>query len=304
MLSNEMLANRLNYVCGSDAATICGLSPYKSKVSLWLEKTKRKEQEDISGASYIKFGNYMEDGVAKWFEAESGKELCEKAQELLIHPEYKWMAGNIDFKLKNENAILECKTALNTDGWGDGENIIPSHYLMQVAHYCAVGSFDKAYIAVVFTMTREMRWYEYERNADLESKLINLEKDFWFNNVVADVAPEAKNENDILELYKSTTSEPVIADTEVIETVYTLKQIKSQKKEIEYKEQECRDKIISFMKDHETLVDCSGSPLITYKMTRAGERFDVKSFSAEKPDLYKEYTKTTEPQRRLLVKGE
>jgi putative phage-type endonuclease len=304
MLTPAQIEQRLNFVTGSDSASICGLSPYKSKVSLWLEKTKRAEQEDISNAGYIKFGNYMEDGVAKWFEAESGKKLQEKTQELLIHPEHKWMAGNIDFRLKNENAILECKTALNADGWGDGENIIPVHYLMQVAHYCAVGGFDKAYIAVVFTMTREMRWYEYERNPELEAKLINLEKDFWFNNVIADVAPEPKNENDVLELYKNTIEAPIIADPDVIETVYALKEIKKQKKEIDLKEQECRDKIVSFMKEYDTVVDLGGSVLITYKMTRAGERFDVKSFSKENPETYKEYMQTTAPQRRLLVKGE
>lgn len=304
MLTIEQLQQRLNFITGSDAAIICGLSPYKSKVSLWLEKTRRKGQVDISNASYIKFGNYMEDGVAKWFEAESSKELCNKTQELLVHPEHEWMAGNIDFRLKNENAILECKTALNSDEWGDGKNIIPSHYLIQVAHYCAVGGFDKAYIAVVFTMTREMRWYEYERNIELESKLIKLEKDFWFNNIIADVPPDAKNENDVLDLYKNTISNPIVADPNVIETFYTLKEIRENKKEIEFKEQECRDKIISFMKEHDTMVDISGKIMVTYKMTKASERFDIKSFSSERPDIYKDYIKTIEPQRRFLVKGE
>lgn len=304
MLNQSQLEQRLGFITGSDASTICNLSPYKSKVSLWLEKTKRKEQEDISNYGYIKFGNYMEDGVAKWFEAESGKELQPKTQELLIHPEYEWMAGNIDFRIKNENAILECKTALSADGWGDGENIIPPHYLMQVAHYCAVGGFDKAYIAVVFTMTREMRWYEYERNLDLESKLIKLEKEFWFNNVLADVAPDPKNEDDVLELYKKTVEIPIVADNDVIETVYALKEIKKQKKEIEFKEQDCRDKIVSFMKDYDTIVDLEGKVMLTYKMTKPGERFDIKAFSKENPETYREYIQVTEPQRRLLVKGE
>jgi putative phage-type endonuclease len=304
MLNQQQLSDRLNYICGSDAAVICGLSPFKTKVTLWLEKTRRQEQEDISNANYIKFGNYMEEGVAKWFEAESGKELCEKSQEMLIHPEHKWMAGNIDFKLKYENAILECKTALSTDGWGDGENIIPLAYLMQVAHYCAVGGFDKAYVAVVFTMTREMRWYEYTRNKELEEKLIKLEKEFWFNHVLADVAPEPISEDDVLELYKETTDTPAIADEEVTEKVYELKTIKKQKKEIEIKEKECRDKITSFMKDCSAIVDASGNLLCTYKMTSSGERFDVKSFSAENPDIYKEYIKPSAPQRRFLVKGE
>lgn len=303
-LNKEQLEQRLNFVTGSDAAVICGLSPYKTKVKLWLEKTRREEQEDISNAGYIKFGNYMEDGVAKWFEAESGKECCEKANELLIHPEHEWMAGSLDFRIKGENAILECKTALSTEGWGDGENVIPAHYLMQVAHYCAVGGFEKAYIAVVFTMSRELRWYEYERNADLEAKLVKLEKEFWFDNVQADIAPDAKNENDIMDLYKTTTSDPIIGNDEIIEAVYALKSLKKSSKNTEDEEKILRDKITTFMKSHDTLVDLSGNLILTWKMAKASERFDSKAFATANPELYKEYVKIGEPQRRMLIKGE
>ena len=58
------------------------------------------------------------------------------------------------------------------------------------------------------------------------------------------------------------------------------------------------------MKDYDTMIDVDGKVMVTYKLTKSGERFDVKLFSNENPETYKEYLKSTEPQRRLLVKGE
>jgi putative phage-type endonuclease len=303
MLTQQQLDERLNYVTGSYAAVICGLIPYKTKAQLWLEKTGRAVQEDISEKNYIKFGNYMEAGTANWFQNDSGKSLIFSESDMLVHKDYDWMAGNYDFKLENENAILECKTAGRPgEEWGDGENIIPPHYLMQVAHYCAVGNFDKAYIGVVFALTREFRWYEYERNIKLEEQLIALEKDFWFNNVLADVAPEPTTEKDILCLYKETNSNPVIAnqttDELVIKMIKLSAEIKA--KELEYKA--VKDSIAVYMKDADTLIDSAGNVMATWKYTKPISRFDKESLEKDYPDVYKKYLTTTAPQRRFNIK--
>jgi putative phage-type endonuclease len=301
MLTKEQLVERLSYVTGSDAATICGLNPWKTAVQLWLEKTGRSEQDDISEANHIKFGNYMEDGVAKWFEAESGKTVV-KEPAMLIHPKHDWMAGNIDFKVVGENAILECKTALKTDGWGDGENIIPEQYLLQAAHYCAVGNFDKCYIGVVFSMTREFRWYVYDRNEILEQKLIKAEYEFWHNCVLADTAPIAKTEADVLVLCKRTTDNPITATPQIATTVYSLRTVKDKIDQLKDEEQLYRDSIATFMIEHEVLIDIDGSLLVTWKQTKPIEGFDKAKFKKEHPELYKKYIKMEDPRRPMSVK--
>lgn len=304
MLTKVQLDERLNFITGSDAAAIAGLSPYKTRAKLWLEKTRRVEQEDISGENHIKFGNFMEDGVAKWFESESGKSVCHEPS-MLIHPEHKWMAGNIDFRVVGENAILECKTAARTDEWGDGENIIPTQYLMQVAHYCACGGFDKAYIAVVFTFTRELRWYVYERNLELENKLIHLESLFWHEHVLADVPPEAINEKDIVALYPQNTSDPIIATDEIESYVYAYKDFDCQIAGLAEEKTYMRDRLALFMQDHDSLMSASGEKLISWKYTKPSERFDLDTFKKTHPDLYKKFIKKGDPTRpfKVLTKG-
>lgn len=308
MLTEQQLEERLNYVTGSDAAVICGLSPFKTKLQLWMEKTGRAVQDDIGHLNHIKFGNYFEDGVAKWFEAESGKQVAIPTPaaegQMLIHPEHKWMGGNLDRVVVGENAILECKTAFNSDGWGDGENIIPPYYLMQVAHYCAVGSFDRAYIAVVFATTREMRWYQYDRDLKLEEKLIAREKDFWENYVLADVCPEPENAKDILALYKETNNNPIIVDDEIAALVSALSTVNSAIKSSEETQKIIKEKIQLYMKDHDTLLDNSGKIVATWKYTKPINRFDAKQLRYDDPILWGKYMRTDEPQRRFnLTKG-
>lgn len=310
MLTQEQKEQRLNFVCGSDAAVICGLniSPsgelYKTRLQLWMEKTGRLIPEDIGHLNHIKFGNYMEDGVAKWFSQESGKPLLSEERGMLIHPSLSWMAGNVDRFILGENAILECKTAYNSTGWGDGENIIPPYYLMQVAHYCAVGAFDRAYIAVVFRTTGEMRWYQYDRNLELEAKLIAREQDFWLNNVLQDVAPPPENAQDILLLYKETKADPIVAD-EIIEAhAKLLPLINKQIKELIERADALKQDMQLFMQDHDTLLDNSGKVQATWKYTQPISRFDAKQLKIDNYDLWCKYMRKDEPQRRFNLTKE
>ena len=43
----------------SDAAVAVGLSPYKSALSLWLEKTGRKQPEDLSSKEAVLWGTVL-----------------------------------------------------------------------------------------------------------------------------------------------------------------------------------------------------------------------------------------------------
>lgn len=302
MLTEEQLEERLNYITGSDASAICGKSRYKSNLQLWMEKTRRSHQEDISQAPHIIFGNYMEDGVARWFSEITGKPVVE-SHEMLIHKEHLWMAGNIDRRVVGENAILECKTAMRADDWGDGENTIPDEYLLQVAHYCAVGNFDKAYIAVVFRLTGEFRWYEYDRNKTLEDKLIKREMEFWNNNVLADCAPDPLNEEDILLFYKAAHPDPLRSDENIEAYVDLYQKACKEIKALKDSKQKYKDQIALFMKDHEFLSDISGRIIATWKFTKPVNRFDAKSFENDHKDLYQKYIKQGEPQRRFKIEG-
>ncbi len=277
MLTEEQREARKAGIGGSDVAALLGISPWKTPYKLWLEKTGRIIEDDISYANHIKFGNYFEPSVGSWFSAESGKKLKPKKDEMLVHSTIPYLFANVDFEIDGENAILECKTSLGDNGWGNGTNEIPMYYLTQIAHYCLVGNFDKAYIAVVFASKREMRYYIYDKNLELETKLLAKEKEFW-NYVRQDVAPPPCNESDLMLLYKETKATPIVANNEIEEKAYTIKNINAQIKLLEEQKNKAKTDVCLYMKDFDTLLSTNGSPLATWRFTKekSQRRFLIK----------------------------
>ncbi len=300
-----MLAARLKFVTGSDSAVICGLSPFKTKLQLWQEKTGRVVAEDIGHLSHIKFGNFFERGVADWFEADSGKKIDfdnPLQGKLLVHPSIGFMAGTLDYRILNENAILECKTALSDDAWGEsGTDAIPPYYLMQVAHYCAVGNFDRAYIAVVFAQKREMRWYVYDRNLELETKLIARERDFWEKHVLADVCPEPVNAKDVMALYKETSAIPVIATKDILSKVRELVQLQADVTAANDNVEALKEQIQLHMLDADTLIDEFGNKLATWKFSKPVSSNNLKKLETEFPEVYAACRIKNDPRRSFVT---
>jgi putative phage-type endonuclease len=300
-LTEQQLEQRLDYITGSDAAVICGVSPWGNIIDLWRQKLRLEEQEDISWKPTVKAGNYLEPVVAQWFSDETGK-LCEVDTEFKISKSNPFMAGNIDRKITGENAILECKTTSRDDNWGaDGDNTIPDYYLCQVAHYAAVCDVDRAYIAVLIRGS-DFRWYTYERNPKLEEIIIAKEKAFW-ECVKTETPPEPRTPDEVISLYSVATNEdPLIVDDSIEEYIDQLIVNKQNLKSLEEAIKICETRIKVYMKDHDILHGRNGKPIATWKNAKGAVRFDAKKFAEEHEKLYEQYLKTSEPSRRFLIK--
>lgn len=75
----EWLHLRKNYIGGSDAGAVCGLNPWRSPLSVYLDKTS--EEIDDKDNFSMKLGRYLEDTVVKLFEEETIKMLIEYEKE-------------------------------------------------------------------------------------------------------------------------------------------------------------------------------------------------------------------------------
>ncbi len=304
MLTNEQIQQRLNFVTGTDASTILGVNPYESILDLYLYKTGFKTAPDISDKPAVKMGNILEPVVCQLFTDATGIELAEH-NELIIHSEHNWMAGNIDRKVKNEKAIFEAKTASYAHGWGEqGENIIPKHYLCQITHYMAVCDVVCCYVGVLIGGV-DFRHYTIHRSTTLEKILIEKEHEFWHENVLKQIMPEPRTYDDIIIKYQNETlAKSVVATGEISKDIDNYRMCKQLIKEHSERIEELRDRIARFMGQHETLIDVNGQPAITWKPTKDSFRFDANAFKNEHPDLYAQYIKMSAGQRRFLLKGE
>ena len=300
MLTKEQLDERLNYICGSDCATIMGLNPYSNKVRLWQEKTRQVIAEDISDKPCVKAGNFLEATVRRWFEYETGLTVTEEPN-LIVHPIHKWMAGNIDGRI-NDKEILEIKTTSCDKGWGkQGENKIPDNYLCQITHYMAVTCADICHVAVLIRGV-DFRTYIFKRNIELEDLIVAKEQEFW-HLVQEEICPEVSTADEVLSLhgYHSIESS-IVADYKIQEAIDALNDTKAKMKILEDSKVQLEDKIKVFMQQNDTLVGQDGKIAATWKATTPSKRFDATSFKKDNEAEYEKYLKICSSSRRFSIK--
>lgn len=304
MLTEQQLKERRKYVTGTDASTILGVNPYDTVFDVWQRKLGLADEKDLSGNPRVEAGTYLEPAIRQMFRDKAGK-LVTEPEEIIIHPAHKWMAGSLDGLVPEENAILEIKTAGFEDGWGDqGVNIIPKHYLCQVAHYMAVCDASYAYVAVLIGGW-DFRYYKIDRSLKLEEKLVEKEYEFWHKNVLAQEPPEPRNYDDVVSLCRNKTIEnPITSNTEIEEVIRGLKEVKHKTKRLQEAEKNLKNKIALYMRQHETLISHNGEILLTWKQAKDSARFDSKKFTKEYPDLANKFVNLSPGSRRLLIKGE
>lgn len=244
MSHEEWLKARQAGVGGSDAGTILGVNKWKSKTQLFFEKVNPELKQQVDN-EFIYWGNVLEDVVAKEFEARTGKKV-RKSNKMLRHPEHEFMLANLDRVIVGEKALLECKTTsqYNIDQWKDDE--IPASYLCQIQHYMAVTGYEKAYIAVLCG-GNQFIWKEVPRDDELIEIIINAEKDFWYNNVLAGVIPEIDGSDatkDFLNHMYKDIDETEVQLSDDVETLLTaLEQVKQEEKELKELKTQYENKI-------------------------------------------------------------
>lgn len=183
-------ATRLTGIGGSDAATVCGLNPWKSAYELWQEKTGQITPDDISDREHIIWGNKLEPVIAERYEEVTGR-IVRVNENTLRHPDYDFMIAHLDRETDDPDRILECKTtnAYGASNWGpSGTDNVPEHYLLQCQHYMAVTSKEFCDLAVLIGGS-DFRIYELRRDDELIDLLISKETEFW--QMVQDGTPPA-----------------------------------------------------------------------------------------------------------------
>lgn len=289
-LSREQwLDLRMNGLGGSDASVILGFNNWKSPFQLYIEKTTFIPQEETDN-EFIYWGNVLEDVVAQEFAKRTGKEVYEDFK-MLAHPEYPFMTANLDRRIVGENAFLECKTtsAYKMKDW-DGDQV-PAAYLIQIQHYMAVTGFDKCYIAVLIGGNHFVH-KEIERDQELIDMIIQAEKGFWENHVMAKEPPEidgsAAAKEFINNKYAIDDGSEIYLGADVDVTLEALDAVKAEIKALEVAKTKYENDIKLQMKQSEKAVTKGYE--VKYK-TQVSNRIDTKRLKQEQPELYKQYVK-------------
>lgn len=175
--------DRIGYIGSSDAAPIIGISPFKSRLDVWAEK--RGEKEPDEGSLAMALGTYMEGFIRFAYEEEHGEHIVSVPQR--THPEHEWMRTRLDGKVKGLPIAYEAKTSRMPFDWGEE---IPRYYVPQVQHHLAVTGYDACRVVAMIGGSLPLKVYTVERNDEYIADLIEVEREFWFRNVIEGIEPE------------------------------------------------------------------------------------------------------------------
>lgn len=150
---------RSKHIGGSDVASLFGLSPYKSRWQLWMEKSGKLPPEDISGNKAVQAGTFLESGIANWAAHRWSMDIT-KVDDYFIVDDCPGMGASFDY-ITDYDAPVEIKWSARGYGWhynGEEINEAPENYLLQVQHQLACTSSDHAWlIALIDDEPRRMK---------------------------------------------------------------------------------------------------------------------------------------------------
>ena len=301
MNKQQWLRERKNYLGGSDLGAIAGLNPYRTALDVYLDKTSDDIRCETSPA--MRWGNLLEEAVAEAYSEDTGKMVWKWIQPIK-HKEYPFLAANIDRWVGDREYVLECKTAGFTRGkqWGEeGTDQIPESYLVQVAYYAAICDVPKVDIAVLIG-GQDFRIYTYERNKELEEKLIKIACNFWHNHIEKRIPPKCVNTRDTFNLFPQSNYQEIVAEDNIMEKWEELKAAREEESMIQTTIEKLKVEIQEFMQDYDVLIDINGNVIATWKNVAPKTLIDQKKFKEKYKEIYLQCVSYGKQSRMFLIK--
>ena len=226
MSKEQWLEARKCGIGGSDAASVLGLNPYKSSVSVYIEKVDyihgvSMSDKNINGCKKdssneevnyrMELGNKLEDFVANEFSLKTGLKV-RNVNGILKNDKYPFAIANIDRAVVGEKAFLECKVtnSYSKKVWQMG---VPIHYQIQVNHYMAVTGATHCYVAALIG-NEELIIHRIDRDEEIIDEIMKLEAMFWDKCILGGEIPAPDGSLDysiVLQgLYKDSKDEELI----------------------------------------------------------------------------------------------
>lgn len=268
--------NRL-LIGGSDITAILGLeSKYRTPLDVY-RVIKGFDQRFVGNKATLR-GNFIEDGIAKYWEYETGHVIIKASaqHDLYIHPKYKWLGGSPDrrfyyqgSKAKSDICILEIKTTKKKIDVAE----IPKGWFIQPNFYTGLLGYKKFVICWFEMFTDEIKWQEFDFNQKLYDLTLKGVLDFYNNNLMKNIAPSPLTESDILKLYPEEEVGKIIVANEMQLDQYSLIiDLRRQSNSLKKQYDSATEIIKVQMADAERMIDQFDNILFTYKVNKNGSR--------------------------------
>lgn len=293
------LEERKQGIGGSDAAAALGLSPWKSPLALYLEKTG--DTQPHADSEPMTWGRVLEPVIRSEYERRTGYVVA-KPTKAFTHPKHSFMRANLDgVSVYPRPRVVEIKTARTDKGWGEpGSDDVPQAYLLQCVHYMIVTDTQLADIAVLIGGS-DFRVYTIERSRELDELVIDGEREFW-QHVQEREPPNPRTLHEINLRWQQSNPRRIELPPDVAAACARLQSIRDALLEQEAEADACEIVIKNAMQDADTgTID--GVVAVTWKQAKPSHPFDRDRFATDYPDLYSLYQIERPGSRRFLLKG-
>ena len=291
--TEDWLALRKPYLGGSEIAAVLGLSPWKTPVQLFLEKTGRLKDEP-SNAEALRLGQYLEAYAAMRYQEETG--LTVRNYNFMLVDEEAGLCGDVDRLVVPDgekvaahqgeirtDALLECKTS--GVAWDDG---VPAYYEAQVQQYLWLTGCRRADFAVVFLAPRrEFKMFSVQRDDEVIAAMRREAMKFRAKYIDTDTPPPAVCEADCKALWARSRGIEIEASPEIAIAIEELRSVESTIKGLEERESEIKAEVMAVLGEADTLVR-GGQKLCTWKSSKDRDVTDWKA-------AFEELARTEEP---------
>lgn len=301
---------RLTGLGASDSAVALGLSPWKTPLELYLEKTQELDAPDLSGNELIKWGNRLETAIADGWSEDTGIKVA-RVNQTLRHPQYPFMLCHLDRRQVGQRRVLECKNVghfYGNQAFGEsGTDQVPDQYLIQVHHQIsivhALWEWTGGELAALIG-GNDLRTFSFDYDPEVDELLTTRLQKFW-KHVETRNPPEPTSVGDLDLLFAQDNGQiKDVVDVGLVDVWQRLHDMKAaagdQAKEIKALELELKLAIAESagIQVSDTAgpdspgIAYAGKTLATWK-TQTRTSLDTKQFQADHPDLFNQYSKTS-----------
>lgn len=307
-----MRDDRTQFIGGSDAAAVLGVSPWKSPFQLYQEKIGAFcEEVTMAKQKLFDRGHRWEPVVVEMLV----DDLLERGHEVQIigsnaryqDAELPFLACELDLELMIDgeefNAEIKTVSPFAAKAWGEpGTDEVPIYYAAQVMHGLMVKPRRKAIVAALVGID-DLRLHQIERDEETIAAIRVKEIEFW-RRVQERDAPPAETADDVRWLYAKDSGEIAEADEELLRLVGELHFQKTTAKHAECAIERISTQIKLAMGNASMLL-YEGRPIATWKSNKSSRKTDWQAIAGAldaPPELIERHTKTVAGNRPLLLK--
>jgi putative phage-type endonuclease len=296
----DLDTRRRTTIGGSEAASACGVDPFRSRIMLWAEKTGRIERP---ATEPMMWGTILEPVIFKFLEATGWNVMPAPAEEW-THDGWRWLVGHPDgfVELGGVRGVLEVKTAGPWSGhdWHSDAGA-PLPYLVQMHHYLALTGLEVGLLACLVGGQRlELRTVECDEHV-LEAMLEREQNFLTFVRTDRPPPPDgsASAKEAIRALHPTSNGTTTRLDRATWEACKELKARKEQMQTIKRQADELQQRIELAMGDAEVAVSPFDTTAAKWT-SREVTRIDTTALKAARPEIASEFA-VTKTERRFTL---